>query len=425
MSPAPMPTTVAATPPPSLERDDTMRAGDLRNLILSALATLSFVAGTAVFFLLGARVLDVAAFGELSRSYALAAFLAMFVSYGQPQKLLQTMARATGRPMPAGVIGQQLALLGLFSLIGPALAAMLGFRVGLFVVLWAGAAPLAMANTMQTMFRANHLHGHDALMRASGRLLLTAGIVALVLTGAGTAMAFAVVFAVTAALELALTATLLARRFGIERQPAPRAAVLRDLRRDLAYLVDLIMQRAFGTLDILLIGVFSPVEAVATYTVAQKLAQTALSMLQPLMNTQVPRMAGAERIGPEAFRRAFRTTMRLSALGGIGGAVAILPFTLPGVLRLFGDGYSGAGPVVALFAVAIVLRFIAAGLGLSLLARGRQGTRLAGNIGSVAVFLALGPMLATRAEAVGMAFGVVIMSLVLFMFFAWNVWRRD
>ncbi|MBI1417050.1 MAG: oligosaccharide flippase family protein [Limimaricola sp.] len=396
----------------------------MKDQFFSAVATLSFIFGTAAFFFIGARVLPVTDFGHLSKTYALATFLGLFVSYGYPQKLLQILPKSDDKGLPASVMSHQVVLLAVVSVGGVGLAQLLGYDIRLFALFWAGAGPLAIANTLQTVFRANHLHHLDALMRGAGRATLGLGIILLAFSGSATTVNFAIVFTIAAWVELILSALLLKHKYGIPGWQFDLPALIRTLWSDAAYLIDLIMQRAFGTLDILLIAALAPAEQVALYSVAQKLAQTSLSMLMPLMNTRVPRMSAAEQDGPAAFQAAFRATMRLAITGGILGALVILPFAYAPVLRLFGRDYGAAAGVVAIFSVAVVIRFAAAGLGLSLLARGRQQARLIGNLVSVAAMLLVAPLAVHQWGAFGMAVAIALSSTVLYFFFFWRLDRH-
>lgn len=391
----------------------------LKQLTHSSFGILASVLGTIVVFVIAARSLGPAAFGEFSLAYASCSIAGIVFDFGYMTRFLQEARRSkTGH---AEIRTATFATKGLLFLV-LSLALMLvflgfGLDVQLGAELWVGVALISMANLFATVLRGLGLHRQDALNNFVANLagVSVAGIAWWLHAGP---QGFAMVVVMVGTVYLGLTLWFWRVHGRVRHDRLCVAAINVEIRQNLPYALDALVQRSFGFLDVVILSAVANPTAVGLYQSGQKIAQGANIFAQPFNNVVLPRLsrvAGDSNVFLAVALKGF-------ALQVVVGLIALVTIAFLGPLLvdfLYTSDYAPAQDLMPLFGFLIAIRYVAAALAMCVTALGHQEKRFRiGVVGLSIMILAastLGYFYAAKGLIVGLGVASATMSFLFFI----------
>ncbi len=350
----------------------------MRNLTLSFLGSISNVMGIAAMFFVTAAVMSQKDYAIFASTYALASLLGTVAGYGYGQRILSESRSDNAQTMSTAMISIQLMIA--VALCGPGLFYTVLFNgdVLVFFGIYIGVISQSLANSIQAVFRSKHRHWDDAILRTSSRMLLVVVIFFAAMLGVDSPKYFAVFFLISSLLELMASLYWFSRSFNFRTEIELLRQIKFEFRSGLIFLFDVMMQRIFGTVDILIVNAIAQPEEIATYIIAQKFAQLFLVGLQAIMNAQLPILteAWANQFTYGAYRKETIKTYAMSAANGFIGFVGMNLVANSAIIELAGSNRVDASMVFAIFGIAVAIRSIGSAYELKLISSGNQSLRV-------------------------------------------------
>lgn len=393
----------------------------VRKLLYSATGLAAALIGNAIIFLIIARSVNVANFGIFAKTYVTASLLCLLVDFGYPQRILRDLPQYAERfgGLPARVLHLKALLAILLSIAAAPLGLALDLEPVLFAILWIGLLMTSFGHVGGVVLRASERHGADGRNLLTANLLGVVCAVALMISGVATILPFASVFVVTGGAYLVLSGISARRRIRLVGERFERGAVAEEFRRGISYASDVLVVRAYGFADVLILSLFSGPVGVGLYQLGQKLMQIMLPTAQVITNVMLPRLSRKNAAGALALGDLGMLTL---AIGGFGLAMGIVFHQFAGLAIdwLLTPGYGPVKALVPIFALTIGARIASVAPSIWLVAAGRQRERLVMNSLNLAIFLALCTVLSARGGAAGTALATAI-SAVLWMTMYYSV----
>lgn len=198
----------------------------------------------------------------------------------------------------------------------------------------------------------------------------TVAVIVALLLGAGVAVVAAIA-AGAAAIHTALLFRYLRRYSRLRRRAGLREAS-GAARRGLPYFLGAVTMVLYHQIDTLVMAVLLDDAQVGWYAAADRLVASALVVPTVVMTALFPVLARLHVDDATAagsmLERGFRTLVLLAIPVGIGTALLSGPLTL----LLFGPAFAGAGPVLGVFGVVVMIMFLTILLGQYAVAVGRE-----------------------------------------------------
>lgn len=148
------------------------------------------------------------------------------------------------------------------------------------------------------------------------------------------------------------------------------ATLRRTLRAGWAFALELGLFTVSAQLDSLLISSILGPAALGIYQAGLKLVQALVRMAPVIAQAALPALA--QEYGTPGFARKGRRVMLIFAVAGAGLAGLMASMGAALALRLFGNGFASLAPLMPLFGVILFLRIVETGMGLVLVAAGLQ-----------------------------------------------------
>ena len=153
-----------------------------------------------------------------------------------------------------------------------------------------------------------------------------------------------------------------------------------------SYGIDGILTSTWSQVDVIIVRAIYGTELVGVYVAGQKIVQ-GVSTLGPVVgNVMIPRLSRLAKTHDEQF---YVTSAKTSVLMlAIGLAFSAPLIALPDQVSrlLFGHKYESLGPLLPLFGIILIVKFLAAAAGVVITAAGLQKKRIAFQIAGISVF---------------------------------------
>ncbi|WBY17981.1 lipopolysaccharide biosynthesis protein [Erythrobacteraceae bacterium WH01K] len=349
------------------------------------------LANTIVVFILAARALGPASFGEFAFYFAIASGFGLVFDFGYPISLLRNRLSflPQGRlRIPLSSFYVKSAMFIVLTPLAVFALALAGAEYLLAIVFWAGIALRSVSNFLAASLRSLGLHKVDAWNNLVSSAIGTGAAVAALLV-APTKMGFAVALLVGSAFVLMLTWLAWRRKCRFVRVRMTRARLGSELRENFVFFLDAVCRRSFGLLDVAILGIFASPVVVGLYQSAQKIVQGVNIFAQPFSNVLMPLLSKHSRT-PDSFARNSRLAIIGQTLFGVvsGCLVALVgPYVVP---LVFSQEFAEAGSLFPFFGILIVIRFAFSAVSISRVAQGFILERLISNAMVLFFFAVLG-----------------------------------
>jgi O-antigen/teichoic acid export membrane protein len=347
-----------------------------RNAGVQAAADLLGKIATLTFFVVMARTLGQAGFGDFTFALSLALILTMFAEFGTDPHVARSVAtdRSTAVQLLTDALTVKLAL----GVVGIAAAVTVGFVGGYPADVRASIAILALAAVTELASKsfASTFQGLDDMRPIALSLILqrfvTAGVgVAAMLAGAGI-VAVSAIYLGAALLALVYISVRLSRlritpRAGVS---PPRAAKL--LRATVAIGLNLMLTSALFRIDAVLLSLIKGNAAVGLYGVAYRLLESTLFVSYTFVAALLPTLARLSPRTTPSIGEAFEVGLKLITTALLPlGAIFVL-FAEPIVKILYSSEFDEAVVAVRLLGVAAALYGVTYLSGYVLISQGLQ-----------------------------------------------------
>lgn len=337
------------------------------------------------------RVLGPKPIGELVIALSITALLANLINQGAGTLLTREIARDNRRApqLVAGTLLLRLACaLPAFGLMF-AYVRLLHFGPEQSLIIWLATGvtlSASLSGAVQAAFTGLERMEYLAYASLVGNGLISVASIALVLLGGR----------IVALLELDLTLTLLILALNLYWARGVFKIAWRSgvsvityiLRAGFSYWFGGLFFTTYLWIDSVLLSVLVPVTVVGYYGVTIQLFAAILMVASVLGTAWFPRLAAAFVEGPEQLRRVGRPAVETAVVLSFPIAAGVMLVSGPLIRLLYGPRFSGAAPVLAVFAITIVPTFFNMLAYQVLLAAGRQVVWI--KIVAVATFLNVG-----------------------------------
>ena len=368
------------------------RRGVARNATYLALGQLgTTVLGIALSAALG-RGLGAGEFGLYFLALSMAAFVYVFIEWGQPAVVTRETAR---QPELAGdLLGTALVLRLVSTVLAvvPLLwsAVLLGYdrrTIALAVLYFAATLPAFLSQAFTMVFRGRDRMEGDAAVSVFNKTITLVLVVAVLARGGGL-VAVAIAQAVAGIASLAFARCLYAKLGA----PPLRATwgMARRLWTGGAPIVAVAAAAAFQPyLDAVILSKLVPSDVMGWYAVAKNILGTLLAPAVILGSASFPQLSRAA-AEPARFREEVRAALRVMLMLGALGAAGTYLFAGTAVRVIYGRAqYQPAATILEVFSPGMFLLFVDVLLGTALFAASRVKRFALAKIASVGVSVAL------------------------------------
>ncbi|HXP73389.1 MAG TPA: oligosaccharide flippase family protein, partial [Stellaceae bacterium] len=222
--------------------------------------------------------------------------------------------------------------------------------------------------------------------------------------------------AITAA-EAWISAGLVAIVYAVARRPEERWGLDRGalkllLMQTFPAMISWLVGLVFFRITHLMLGYLSDYKEVGIYSVAFQLVQIPNILPTIVLSTCYPRLVALKEEHPERYREYLDKLLSFFSLAGWGLIAMILLFGDWGVMKLFGLGFAGAGPVLLLLSASTLVNFSGAVRGQVIFIANRPNLHVLNALVGLAVMVPADLLLIPRYGALGGAAAVTIASFV-------------
>lgn len=382
-----------------------------KSLFHSSLGVAAQVLGNVVVFIVFARALGPEAFGRFVVYYAVVSFLGILLDYGYSQRGLRDYRKES--ELYGGLRLRIFYLKGLVFVIQSFVAMMVIFLVQaeavLFFVLFFYVSFLAFANSFAAALRADGLYGVDSANLFIAYTFSAGAAFSAYILGVVSPVVYAFILCAGGGGYLILSFMAYRRIGSVVREACTLKSLKEELRDGLPYAGDVMVQRAFVYLDVMILSFMLTPVFVGLYQAGQKLMQAILPLAQAFNNVFIPFLVRGGR-----YRSLVYSGFVVSSMLGVGliGLTVFLLFGSDIVLLVYGEEYIELAEFVWVYGLVVCFRFLAFSLSVLLTASGRQSVRLKANTISLIGFFLLAPILVLRWGVVGMVYALVASSVI-------------
>lgn len=365
------------------------------------------MASSFLFLLFATRRLGVDGFGRYALIRAYFDVLLSISASGLSNLVTREIAKspsstpvyfATGVPL---IIGIALFISGLLFVLSPTI----GYGPEVRTPLWLACVaviPASIAVLSEAVFVANGNARYVMLGSFAEALLYTSASLVLVWLGYGVASLFVMLVATRSCLASAYSMVLW-RRFGHLRRPV-RWPFVRQFCRDWrVFAFENWFVSLTAGIDTIVLSMFHPATVVGIYAAASKITNFGSPLAQSFTSAMFPYLSKLYGDSTQAFRRVSEESLKYILVVALPGAVLVGMFADTVILRLYGEAYAAAVPVLRVVIWLFVLRFINPFVSFLLFARGEPAKSLRVAATTLVLSLCLSLLLTPRWGAVGMA----------------------
>ncbi|MBW2940880.1 lipopolysaccharide biosynthesis protein [Zhongshania aquimaris] len=388
----------------------------------NALAIFSLMLGNVAFFIILARSLMPADFGEFVYYYSCASLLVLIVDFGFTQRVLKDYYGLSSKAKWAFSVRavQYKSVAACIILLLSFLGLMLGFDA-YFLGLVVASIFSSFGDYSSATLKAQGEYSIDALVLIVSNIILFLSIVFLCIYVSNTVVA-GVSALMIGKFAYFFIATIISKNISKANIFLMPVLYFRGLRRIVShhwsYAIDVAVTRSFGIVDTIIVNAVVGAAAVGLYQSGQRILQGILPMAQVLNNVFLPRISNR---GNVKLKRDNLLFLLFTFLGAAGCTVAFSVFGEIIVSITFGDQYAAIYGYLPLIGFNGAIRFLCSWAAIRLTAAGRQRYRARANVISVLllmIFMSLGGGFYGLS---GVLYGALIANSMLFVFLVMGI----
>lgn len=378
-----------------------------RSLVNIALSISSGV----IFFIILARALGPERFGDVAIVFAQASIISIIIDYGYQQRILVSHAdyvRDYGG-IPPQVYQLKILITLIISII--LFCFSVGVADGVFpIMFFLGSCALSFANLFSYGIRSEGLMVVDTKNQILSTFILLIPSLFLLFAGLDDIRLFAAIYMMSQVVYLILSAVSYSRIAILIIRPFRISSIAAELRNNCVFALDVFVVRAYSFIDITLLGMFSNSAQVGHYQAGQKLYTAAQLPMQAINNVLLPKLKRSE--GYKSSK--LRSGILLSVTGiGLSAAIPFFLFSNQIINIVYGESYQDLVRHMPLFAIIIVLRYIAFSQSIILTASGNQRLRFYSNLISLIVFISMAFIFIPTHDVSGLLISLIVSTLFL------------
>jgi stage V sporulation protein B len=161
-----------------------------------------------------------------------------------------------------------------------------------------------------------------------------------------------------------------------EEQPSIEPKRVRDVARgSYHYGITFALYEVLLRVDVMMLALWRELSEVGLYTAGFKLADVGLKAGTMTMRVIAPVLYEQSANAPDRYRRTCKVVLRGMSMLAVGGCLTLALVAEPLITLVFGDAFRAAATVLAVLALSLVVRLIAAVLLIVLSASGDHGRR--------------------------------------------------
>lgn len=187
------------------------------------------------------------------------------------------------------------------------------------------------------------------------------------------------------------------------------------------YAADIGVTTFNSTIDVILLKQMSDLHSVGIYQAGMRLMLGATTPATVAVNVYLPRISSLDSKSAGYSQAIINLNMKMVVVGGIFSLILAI-FSKMITTVLFGAEYQTLSMLLPLFALLLVLRYVAAALGINLTASGHQSVRVIANLIYSVVFISasliLIPLYKTSGLLMASIFSVLVLIIVYYIYVA-------
>lgn len=261
-------------------------------------------------------------------------------------------------------------------------------------------AQVTISLPLRVELRMGAVTGVEVLNQAS-----TLALVALLVAVGAPLLAFFGVQVAVGALAVAVTAALVGRAF--TRPIFDRDVMRRLVREALPVAAAVAMNVVYLRLLVVLVSLIATEVATGLFATSFRVFEMLVGLPTLVLSIALPALAVHLAEDRERFAYGLQRLTEVALLAGLFQALVVASLAEPAIALLYGEEYRGAGPILAVQAVALVPLFVGQTWTLGLLALRRQAAVAAANAVALAFVLGVGTALVVWDGADGAAWAAV------------------
>ncbi len=385
------------------------RRGLVSQLTRSAIGLASSLMGNAVIFLIIVQSVGPAAFGRFGQVFVTASLLALIVDYGYPQRMLRDidMYRSSFGGIPARTLHLKAVLTLVMTIVLVGLAVALRFNLFLIPGIWLGLLLISYGFFFGACLRASEHHGIDSRHQFIANLAGVLFALALLVAGVRSVLPYTAAFVIVGGTYLLLNWRIFPKYLKIRPEPFRAGACRSELKNGLSFASDVLVLRAHGFLDVLILSLVASPIAVGLYQAGQKLMQAVLPWNQSLNNVMLPKLSRRERSSGLSITDLLKAIAFHLTFGVVTAGIFYLVFDWLVRVLLTPEFYE-VMDIANWLALTVLMRATAVAPSLWITAAGFQTLRVTLNTANLLIFIFLCFTLSSRNGFYGTAQAIAI-----------------
>jgi len=376
------------------------------------------IAAQLVVFFILARFLGAEQFGQFSYWFSAASLVSIPINYGFGTQLLREVAKTPENlqsMLTSMLFTKMLLTLTVFSL--SVLFWVIAVDSALFIILLIVAIAESYVDFYNYVLRCRGLYEQEA------RLILVISLIQLPIVACTALLTMNAIFVAVAYLFSRAIALVLTRRVVCQYLPEKNTkiglslmTVREAMRSGFPYAADIGVTTFNSAIDVVLLKQMADLHSVGIYQAGMRLMLGATTPATVAVNVYLPRISSLNSTSVEYSQAIISLNMKMVV---VGGAFSLI-FALFGELItsvLFGSEYQALSKALPLFALLLVLRYVAAALGINLTASGYQSVRVVANLIYCVVFVVVSLFLVPVYKVLGLVVASICSVLALIIIY--------
>lgn len=396
----------------------------MSKILLMGLITAFRLGSVLVLFVLLARNVSVYEFGLFSKCFGVAAILGFLVDFGFAQSLLRDIPREPDKALAHISAGLSLKLAISMVVIIAVPLLLLAFPsehnpVGLQVMLVGYAVMNSFSEFYGVSLRATGRYTEESKLQGLYAVLL---VLTLVLVRPGIYEA-AFILLLLKLLHLTLMQRIVSRRIGRVSLLMSPASWRRTATRGTPYAADAGVTNISANIDVIILASIMGPTIAGTYQAGQKLTQGLNAFALVLSNVYLPQLSRTDPSTASFRTTAIKLCLLMVGCGGFGALVlAFFPSEIVGFL--YGRAFDALTPILPMFGLLLLMRYINGSAGIMLTALGMQKIRVIANTASLATLLAASVLLIPTYGLPGMVYSLLISAAIISSLYYFALLRK-
>lgn len=385
----------------------------MKKLLLMSMTIALRLGGALLLFVILARNVSVNDFGLFSMCFGVAAILGILVDFGFSQSLLRDIAREPAQAV--AYISEGLSLKILIATAVFVVVSMYFFAfpsvhnpIVLQVLLLGYSILNSFAEFYGVSLRASGNYIEEAILQA----LYSGLLISMLLIFKLGVYEVAIMLVALKLLHLLLMHWFVNSRVGKLYLPLSFNSWWTTASRSIPYAADAGISNISANVDVVILASTLGLSPTGIYQAGQKLTQGMSAFALVISNVYLPKLSRLDTHG-SAFRSALLQLSLLMACCGIGGSLIFAVLPSPLVDHVYGLKFAELKPLLPLFGVLLLIRYINGTAGVVLTAMGMQKTRVLSNTLSLCVLIVLSPVLISEFGLMGMIYTLLVSAIII------------